>query len=200
VERASEAPPPGPVLLIANHVNLYDVPLILYALPGVLRGRLAVAMSAEVLGDLRYGRGQGSGPLKLLGQAAYWLLTALFNVFPLPRLRGFRRSFAHAGEALDRGESVLIFPEGRRGYTGQLQPFRPGVGLLAEAARVPVLPVALSGMGTAARGGRRWWHSGEITVGVGAPLRFGPGTPPEEITRQLEAALRTLGPGQELIS
>ena len=77
---------------------------------------------------------------------AYWLITVFLNVFPLPRLGGFRRSFEHAGRALDRGYSVIIFPEGHRSADGTLQPFRSGIGLLAQQAEADVLPVALVGL------------------------------------------------------
>ena len=87
------------------------------------------------------------------GRATYWLLTALFNVFPLPRLQGFRQSFAHAGEALDRGYSVLIFPEGTRSQTGEIAPFRQGIGLLA-VARFRCCLNAPSSSSTSAR--RKW--------------------------------------------
>lgn len=184
----------GPVLIIANHVNTYDMPLILYALPGPMRHHVAAAMSAEVLSNLRHGREQGNAVLNLLARPAAWLLVALFNVFPLPRLRGFRQSFAHAGEALDRGYSVLIFPEGRRSQTGGLQPFRPGIGLLVQASGVPVLPVALGGMGSASRQGQGWFRSGRIVVHVGESISFDPATQPEAITQELFLALRALGP------
>ena len=52
--------PQGPLLLIANHVTAYDGPLVLYALPGRVRRHVAVAMSGEILMDLRRGRGQDS--------------------------------------------------------------------------------------------------------------------------------------------
>ncbi len=184
----------GPVLLVANHVNTFDLPLLLYALPGAVRRRLATAMSAEVLGDLRGGRGQGSWWRNLLARPAYPLLPALFNVFPLPRFSGFRRSFAHAGQALDRGYSVLVFPEGRRSRTGGLQPFRPGIGLLVQASGVPVVPVALQGMGSAARVGGRWFRTGQVAVRFGTPLRFAEGESAEEITTRLQEALRILEP------
>ena len=103
--------------------------------------------------------------LNLLAPVGYWLLTALFNVFPLPRLRGFRRSFAHAGEAMDRGYSVLIFPEGSRSRDGKMHAFRAGIGLLAQESRVPILPVALVGLGEMSGGrsggfGRGGWRCG----------------------------------------
>ena len=195
VQVAAPAELGGPMLVIANHVNTYDLPLVLYALPGAMRRHLATAMSAEVLADLRHGRRQGNWLLNLFAPVASWLLVALFNVFPLPRLSGFRESFAHAGEALDRGYSVLVFPQGRRGGTGELQPFRPGIGLLVQASGAAVLPIALQGMGSASRDGAGWFRSGRIAVRVGRPLRFAAERSPEEITEELHAALLALGPG-----
>src|SRR5262249_31004757 len=58
VVRETAELPPGPLLMIANHVTAYDGALILYALPARLRHRVAIAMSAEVLLDLRKGRNQ----------------------------------------------------------------------------------------------------------------------------------------------
>src|SRR6185437_13094111 len=74
--------PQGPLLLIANHVTAYDGALILYALPPRLRHQTAIAMSGEMLFDLRRGQNQANASLNLLAPAGYWLLTALFNVFP----------------------------------------------------------------------------------------------------------------------
>ncbi len=182
----------GPVLFVANHVNLFDLPLLLYGLPRERRGWLATAMSAEVLADLRAGRGQGSRWRNLCARAGYWLLLGLFNVFPLPRLSGFRRSFAHAGEALDRGYSVLVFPEGRRSGTGRLQPFRPGIGLLVRASGVPVVPLALAGVGSEAREDGRWFRAGGVVIRFGTPLRFGGSESPEEITALLQNAVGNL--------
>ena len=67
-------------------------------------------------------------------QAGYYLVVALFNVFPLPQQSGVRESFAYAGESVDRGYSVLVFPEGRRTPDGKPSPFRSGVGHAGVAA------------------------------------------------------------------
>ena len=182
---------PGPYLLIANHVTAFDGPLILYALPFSLRHRIAVAMSGEMLLDFRQHRNQGSWWKDALGPPAYWLLIALFNTFPLPRLQGFRRSFVHAGEALDRGYSVLIFPEGHRSSGGELQPFRPGIGILAHESMVPVLPIALIGLGQM-RGGSRWFRSGRLAIHIGTPIPVEETAEPAELTRTLEEAVRGL--------
>jgi long-chain acyl-CoA synthetase len=184
--------PQGPVLVIANHVTAYDGALILYALPGRLRRRVAIAMSGEMLLDLRRGREQRSALCNLLAPMAYLLVTALFNVFPLPRLRGFRRSFAHAGEAMDRGYSVLIFPEGTRSHDGKLQPFRPGIGLLAQESRVPVVPVALIGLGEMRTGKARWFRSGRLEVRMGVATLIEEETDPTELTAKLEESVSRL--------
>jgi long-chain acyl-CoA synthetase len=186
--------PEGPMLIIGNHVTAYDGPLILYGLPGRVRRRVAIAMSGELLEDLRHGRGQGSAFVDAVAPIGYWLITALYNVFPLPRKRGFRRSFAHAGEAMDRGYSVMVFPEGHRSENGRLQRFREGIGLLAKEAQVPVLPVGLRGLGELkARG--RWVRSGRLEVRVGAPVRLGAEATPAEWTAALEEAVHTLVDG-----
>ena len=198
-----------PLLIIANHITLVDGALVLYALPFRLRRRVAAAMSGDILLDFRHARNQGNPLLNLLAPAAYWLLTALFNVFPLPNGHGFRRSFAHAGEAMDRGYSVLIFPEGTRSRIGRMNPFRPGIGLLAQQSGAPILPVALVGLyefvpatnlgapsstttTSAARVGS-WFHSGRIEIRIGAALPApDEHSDPAQLTAALEHAVRAL--------
>ena len=184
--------PQGPLLIIANHVTAYDGALVLYALPARLRRQTAIAMSGEILMDLRRGRNQDNATLNLLAPLGYWLVTALFNVFPLPRLRGFRRSFAHAGEAMDQGYSVMIFPEGHRSDDGKLQPFRPGIGLLAQESRVPVVPVALIGLGELRAAKARWFRSGQLEIRVGEVIPVDEESEPAELTSRFEESIRRL--------
>ena len=181
-----------PMLIICNHVTAYDGALIEYALPGRMRRRVAAAMLGEMLEDFRHFRDPDTGRFMLFGPAAYWLVTALYNVFPLPRRRDFQRSFAHIGEALDRGFNVLVFPEGTRSPAGQLAPFRPGIGLLVKQAHAPVLPAALIGLGELKAKGRGWFRSGKIEVRIGEPLRFGPLETEAAITEKLHAAVSAL--------
>jgi long-chain acyl-CoA synthetase len=185
-----------PILIIANHVTTYDGPLVQYALPGRMRRRIAVAMSGEMLEDFRHFRNPEPGPhygrFSPFGPIAYLLVTALFNVFPLPRLRDFQRSFAHAGEALDRGLHVLVFPEGTRSEAGQLARFRPGIGLLVKQSDTAVLPVAIRGLGELKARGRGWFRSGTIEVRVGDPIRFAPHESEAAITDRLHAEVARL--------
>jgi long-chain acyl-CoA synthetase len=119
-------------------------------------------------------------------QAGYYLVVALFNVFPLPQESGVRESFAYAGECADQGYSVLVFPEGRRTPDGGLSPFRSGVGMLASRLNVPVVPMRIHGLYAMKLSGRKIAKPGELRVVVGKPVHFPPDTPAEEITNQLE--------------
>jgi long-chain acyl-CoA synthetase len=184
--------PDEPMLIICNHVTAYDGALVEYALPGQMRRRVAAAMLGELLENFRHYRDPDTGRFMLFGPAAYWLVTALYNVFPLPRRRDFQRSFAHAGEALDRGYNVLVFPEGTRSAEGKLARFRPGIGLLVKQAQAAVLPVAITGLGELKAKGRGWFRSGKIEVRVGEPLRFGPLESESAITERLHAAVAKL--------
>jgi long-chain acyl-CoA synthetase len=181
-----------PILIIANHISTYDGPLVQYALPGRMRRNIAAAMSGEMLDEFRQFRNPENGSFSLFGPVAYYLLTALFNVFPLPRLRDFQRSFAHAGEALDRGFHVLVFPEGTRSAAGKLARFRPGIGLLVRQSDAAVLPVAIRGLGELKVRGRGWFRSGTIEVRVGEPVRFAPETTEAAITERLHAEVERL--------
>jgi long-chain acyl-CoA synthetase len=193
VRRSDAQLPDAPALIIANHVTAYDGALVLYALPFKLRRRVAAAMAGDMLLDYRHARNQSNALLNLLAPAAYWLITALFNVFPLPRARGFRRSFAHAGEAMDRGYSVLIFPEGTRSQDGNLHAFRPGIGLLAQESRVPILPIALAGLGELKASHSRWFRSGRLEIRIGQAIPAATeSSDPAALTDTLEQSLRNL--------
>jgi len=187
-----------PMLIVCNHVTAYDAALVEYALPGRIRRWTAAAMLGEMLEDFRHFRNPDTGRFMLFGPAAYWLLVAIYNVFPLPRRRDFQRSFAHAGEAMDRGYNVLVFPEGTRSSSGQLAPFRPGIGLLAKQAHAPVLPVAILGLGELKTKGHGWFRSGKIEVRVAEPVRFGPLESEGAITEALHARVAALMHGSGL--
>ena len=195
---AAPAPlaPAEPLLIIANHISAFDGPLVEYALPGAIRRRIAVAMSGEMLEDYRHFRNpeplHPTGRFFLPGPLFYYLLTALFNVFPLPRLRDFQQSFAHAGKAMDSGFHVLVFPEGTRSAEGKLARFRPGIGLLARQCGAAVLPVALRGLGELKTKQRGWFRSGAIEVRIGQPIRFSPAEPETIITSRLHDEVERL--------
>jgi 1-acyl-sn-glycerol-3-phosphate acyltransferase len=69
----------------------------------------------------------------------------LTNLAPFDRKGSLRQALRQAGEVLERGRTVLIFPEGTRSPTGQLQAFRDGAFRLAIDSGCPVVPVVIRG-------------------------------------------------------
>jgi long-chain acyl-CoA synthetase len=182
----------GPALLISNHVTDVDAGLILSALPLRWRVRVAIAMQGELLREWRYPTGTLPWYLRWKSKVAYALGAALFNVFPIPRQSGFRQSFAYAGEAVDGGWSVLIFPEGEETKDGEIQPFRAGIGLLASELNVPVIPIKLDGLFELKQKRELFPRPGTVSVTFGEPIRISREQTAEDIRRELERRVREL--------
>jgi long-chain acyl-CoA synthetase len=176
----------GPVLVISNHVIYLDVGFVLAALPLRFRHRLAVAMGGERLAEMRRPPRGWPFPRRWLHGMNYFLVVALFNVFPLPKRSGFRESFRFAGDLADRGWSVLVFPEGDMTPDGTLQPFRAGIGLLANNLNLPVVPIRIDGAYEIREAHSRFNRPGRIRAHIGKPVKFPPASDPQQIARQLE--------------
>ncbi len=182
----------GPLLISCNHVTYIDVGFALIALPPRLRRKLAVGMWGELLWEMWRPPADWNPLLRLSYKAGYYLVIALFNVFPLPQQSGVRESFAYAGESVDRGYSVLVYPEGQRTPDGKPTPFRSGLGMLASRLNVPVLPLRIYGLWEMKIKGHKIARPGELKVVIGEPMSFPPETPPEEITNQVEHVTWTM--------
>ncbi len=182
----------GPLLVVSNHVADVDVGFIQTALPARIRHRLVTATGGEALELLRSPGPQRWFLGRIFDRVQWTLGIALLNLFPLPRQSGFRKSFAYAGEAVDRGYSVLVFPEGKHTIDGKLLPFRTGVGLLANNLRIPVLPMRIDGLFEIKNAGKKFAPPGRIQVHIGKPVQFAPEANPEEIARALQRAVADL--------
>jgi long-chain acyl-CoA synthetase len=145
----------GPALFVANHTSHLDTPTALRALPPRIRRRVAVAAAADYFYRDRR-----------LGFAASLLL----NTFPFCREGPIRGSLERCGELVGAGWSILIFPEGTRSTTGELQPFKGGVGLLARELGVPVVPLAIDGLDRVLPKGSGHPRPGPVTVRIGPPI------------------------------
>jgi len=182
----------GPVLVVCNHIGDVDPGFVLTALPAVLRHKLAVATGGEALEVLRTPHA-GRNLLARAYDRVKWMLgVSLLNLFPLPREAGFRESFAYAGECVDRGYSILVFPEGHHTVDGKLCPFRAGVGLLASNLGIPIIPVRIDGLFEVKQAGRRFAWPGEVRVKIGAPIQLPPIADPQEIGRELQKIVESL--------
>ena len=185
----------GPALFVANHVTMADQALILVGLPPRLRHRLAIAMEGELLRLWRHPPAGTNLFTRLRWRAQYVLVCLFFHVFPLPKQSGFRRSFAYAGERVDAGDSLLVFPEGARAPRGQreMSPFKTGIGLLAKELDVPVVPVKITGLYELKERGQNFAPPGMVRVIFGEPMTLYAGMNPAEITKELERRVASLG-------
>jgi long-chain acyl-CoA synthetase len=190
--RAHLADIDGPVLVVCNHIDDVDVGFVMAALPARLRHYLATATGGEALEALR-NPAPGRGIFRGTYDRLQWILgVALLNLFPLPREAGFLKSFGYAGECVDRGYSVLVFPEGRHTADGKLRPFRNGVGLLATGLGIPVVPMTIDGLFEVKRAGKKFAPPGKIRLRVGALMRFAATADPQSVARELQNRVEAL--------
>ena len=181
----------GPLLVVCNHIADVDFAFVQAALPARLGNRIATATRGEDLEAL-HTPAAGRGFFGRIYDRTKWVLgVSMLNLFPLPREAGFRQSFAYAGEAVDRGYSVLVFPEGRHTVDGKINPFRAGIGLLANSLGIPVLPMRILGLFEVKESGRKFAGPWKICVRIGRPVKFAGGDP-EQIARELQSAVEAL--------
>jgi long-chain acyl-CoA synthetase len=182
----------GPLLVVCNHIADVDFAFVQAALPPRLRNRVAIATRGEALEALHSPAVDRSFFGKIYDRTRWLLGVALLNLFPLPREAGFRQSFAYAGEAVDRGYSVLVFPEGRHTVDGKMNPFRAGIGLLANNLGIPVLPMRITGLFEVKHAGKKFVRPWRIGVRIGRPIKFAAGSDPQQIARELQSAVEAL--------
>ncbi|MEO8483812.1 MAG: AMP-binding protein [Acidobacteriota bacterium] len=178
-----------PVIFAANHQSHMDTPAILRALPTRWRYRVAPAMAKEFFkahfNPTAYTRGEW-----FTNSLNYYLSCEFFNAFPLPqREGGTRQTLRYIGEIMAGGDSVLIFPEGKR--EGVIGAFRPGIGMIAAKLDVPVVPVRISGLDKVLHPTMKFPKRGPVTVSFGAPLRLA-GEDYAALAKQVEEAVKAL--------
>jgi glycerol-3-phosphate dehydrogenase (NAD(P)+) len=156
-------PKSGPLLLAANHRSFLDPFLI-----GTLVRRPVYYMAKRELFEKRW-------------QA--WVLNAL-GAFPVDRGASDAQAMQTARAILERGDCVVLFPEGTRVRPGPLGAPRRGVGRLALETGAPVVPVAVLGSEDVRRGWRI--RPRKVRLRAGRPLRF---PIPERATPALAAAV-----------
>jgi long-chain acyl-CoA synthetase len=182
----------GPLLVVCNHIDDVDVGFVQTALPFRFRHKLATAAGGEALQALRTPPADRNVFLRMFDHIEWFFGVMLLNLFPLPRQAGFRDSFRFAGESVDRGYSILVFPEGRHTKDGKMNPFRSGIGLLAKNLGIPVLPMRIHGLFEVKNAGKRIARPYQISVKIGVPIHVSPHTDPESIPATLQEAVEQL--------
>lgn len=149
VKGRENVPRQGGLIVASNHISFWDPPMVACACPRELNFLAKEELFAiPVLGPL----------------------IRSVNSIPIRRGVADLSGMSRAIERLGRGGALLMFPEGTRMSDGELHPGRPGVGLMAVSADVPIVPCFISGSN---RPGK-WLHRGvrpRVWFGVARPWR-----------------------------
>jgi 1-acyl-sn-glycerol-3-phosphate acyltransferase len=150
VKGRENIPADGAVLVVANHLNLTDPPLL-----GISLDRKMMFMAKEEL---------FRSPLTAC-------FVGGFGAFPVHRGKMDRKALRQSQQVLTDGMALIMFPEATRSKTARLQRAYPGSALLAMRAGVPVLPVGISG--TERVRGIGWiFRRPRITINIGRPFNL----------------------------
>ena len=142
-------------IVVSNHSSHLDMGFVKYALGTYGEGLVSLAAQ-----DYFFEQGR-------LQRAYFENFT---NLAPFDRKGGLRQALRQAGDIIDQGKTVLIFPEGTRSPDGSLQEFKPVIGYLSLHHGVDILPVYLGGTYEALPKGRSIPTRREILARIGPPL------------------------------
>ena len=144
--------PNRPYIFLANHQSYIDIPTLFQALP---KFQLRWIAKKELLW------------VPFFGWALWSSKHVIVDRQNFSKARG---SLRKAKERIKRGISLVIFPEGTRGPTAELLPFKRGGFLLALQTHIPIVPVTISGSGAILPRGNWRIQRGEIKVIVSEPI------------------------------
>ena len=148
VEGKENIPRKGPLIIVANHLNLIDPPLLGASVP-----RKIHFMAKKELFRSRISR----------------LVVQAYGAFPVKRGQADREAMRRALELLRGGRVLGMFPEGKRSPDAQLQTPQPGASLLACRSGVSLIPVGISGS-EQVRGMSFIFRRPRIKVSIGRPF------------------------------
>ncbi len=130
VEGRSNIPPHTNFIVSSNHASHLDMGLIKYSLGEDIAEQTVAVAAADYWFDTKYKR-------------AY--MNNFTTLVPIERSGSLRTSLRHVTQILKEGYNCLIFPEGTRSLTGEMEEFKPVIGYLALNEKVGILPIYLSG-------------------------------------------------------
>lgn len=190
-EGVERIPPTGGLIVAPTHESFLD-PLVVGAyLPRDLRymARRTLFVKTTKNGERRR---------RLASAFGRWAW-----VIEVDREGGGRDAVRKCLEALERGDAVLIFPEGTRSVAGEVQEFEMGVGLLALRSGAPVLPISIDGTRRIWGKGRKYPRlgAGPVRLVFGEPVKYERPTRAEEVAADLRRRILDLrGAGQQAVA
>lgn len=137
---------------LANHSSYVDIPVVMTAIPDEIR----IILKKSLMKIPIWGWSLKAGPF-----------IGIDRTNPAEAAE----SLKEAVEKIQKGASILLFPEGTRTSDGKLQPFKRGAFRLAYDSKTPMLPIALTGTyDILSREGGLPRFGGHVTVTVGEPI------------------------------
>jgi long-chain acyl-CoA synthetase len=134
---------------------MLDLPVVSAILPKKIRKRI----SAPAAHDYFYKK-----------SLTTWLFRTGFNMFPIKRFGNYFDGLKICTKKIKEGKPLIVFPEGTRSVSGELQKFKPGIGFLAHDLNVPIIPVYIKGAYEALPKGSVFPRPGKIQIIVGEPV------------------------------
>lgn len=181
VRGGQHLPEDQPFVMVANHASHLDALCLLSALPIGAINRTYPAAAKDYFFT--------STP-----KVAFSAIVV--NAMPFDRRENPRASLDLCRDLLATpGHALILFPEGTRSATGQLSPFKPGVGFLTAGTSIPVVPCYLAGAYRAWAKGAWMPRPRKLELRVGAPMVFAAEPDPKRVAAALEEAVRSLGAG-----
>ena len=158
VRRREGLPAKGPAVLVANHNSHLDAVTLMSLFPLRMLPKLRPVAAQDYF---------FRNPL------LKWFALRIMGILPLDREGKSKRKHPLAGinEALDRGEIVIVFPEGSRGAPEQLGDFKAGIAHIAKKnPEAPVIPIYMHGLGKVLPKGEALLVPFFLDVFIGEPI------------------------------
>jgi 1-acyl-sn-glycerol-3-phosphate acyltransferase len=164
------------IVMVANHASHLDTLCLLAALPLRKLHRAFPAAAADYF---------------FKSMPRTWVAAVVVNALPFARQARARQSLSICGELLaNRGNVLIIFPEGTRTRTGETQDFKAGIGALVAGRDVSVFPCYLDGTFSAWPKGARFPRPRKVRLVVGKERNYAGRSPEKSDISSIAAELR----------
>ena len=146
IEGDERVPRDGGVIIASNHISYNDPPVVGSAVPRELH-----FLAKE----------------ELFGNPVFGGIIRSYNAMPVRRAAGDVGAMRKAVRLLKEGKAMIMFPEGTRSLSGRFLKPKPGVGMIASMADVPVVPTFVAGTNNLSAA---LWRKRPLVVRFGEPI------------------------------